>query len=68
MAMGGLVLSRQCNETIRIGDDIRVTVTAIRGDKVRLHILAPRTVSVHRQEVYDAIRREKAQREKGGNP
>ena len=53
-----LVLSRQRAETIMIGDDIEVTVVDIRGDKVRLGITAPREVSVHRKEVYDAIRRE----------
>jgi carbon storage regulator len=53
-----LVLSRQRSETIMIGDDIEVTVVDIRGDKVRLGITAPRQVSVHRKEVYDAIRRE----------
>jgi carbon storage regulator len=53
-----LVLSRQRDETIMIGDDIEVTVVDIRGDKVRLGITAPREVSVHRKEVYDAIRRE----------
>lgn len=53
-----LVLSRQCDESIMIGDDIEVTVVDIRGDKVRLGITAPREISVHRKEVYDAIRRE----------
>src|SRR3954470_20472390 len=53
-----LVLSRQRDETIMIGDDIEVTVVDIRGDKVRLGITAPREISVHRKEVYDAIRRE----------
>jgi carbon storage regulator len=53
-----LVLSRQRDETIMIGDDIEVTVVDIRGDKVRLGITAPKSVSVHRKEVYDAIRRE----------
>ena len=53
-----LVLSRQRDETIMIGDDIEVTVVDIRGDKVRLGINAPRQISVHRKEVYDAIRRE----------
>ena len=41
-----------------IGDDVEVTVVDIRGDKVRLGINAPRTVSVHRKEIYEAIRRE----------
>ena len=53
-----LVLSRQRDETIMIGDDIEVTVVDIRGDKVRLGINAPREISVHRKEVYDAIKRE----------
>src|SRR5438874_12828606 len=53
-----LVLSRQRDETIMIGDDIEVTVVDIRGDKVRLGITAPRAIAVHRKEVYDAIRRE----------
>jgi carbon storage regulator len=53
-----LVLSRQRDETIMIGDDIEVTVVDIRGDKVRLGINAPKQISVHRKEVYDAIRRE----------
>lgn len=53
-----LVLSRQRDETIMIGDDIEVTVVDIRGDKVRLGINAPKSVSVHRKEVYDAIRNE----------
>jgi carbon storage regulator len=53
-----LVLSRQRDETIMIGDDIEVTVVDIRGDKVRLGITAPKEISVHRKEVYDAIKRE----------
>ncbi|HEX8916703.1 MAG TPA: carbon storage regulator CsrA [Humisphaera sp.] len=53
-----LVLSRQRDETIKIGDDVEVTVVDIRGDKVRLGVTAPRAVSVHRKEVYEAIRRE----------
>lgn len=53
-----LVLSRQKDETIMIGDNIQITVVDIRGDKVRLGIVAPIEVSVHRKEVYDAIQRE----------
>ena len=52
-----LVLSRKINETIIINDNIVVTVVDIRGDKVRLGIEAPKDVPVHRQEVYDAIKR-----------
>ncbi len=54
-----LVLSRQRDETIMIGDDVEITIVDIRGDKVRLGITAPPHVPVHRKEVYDAIRREK---------
>lgn len=50
-----LVLSRKINESIIIQDDIVVTVIEIRGDKIRLGIEAPKNVTVHRQEVYDAI-------------
>jgi carbon storage regulator len=53
-----LVLSRQKDETIIIGDNIEITVVDIRGDKVRLGVSAPKEVSVHRKEVYEAIRRE----------
>jgi creatinine deaminase len=53
-----LVLSRQRDETIMIGDDVEITVVDIRGDKVRLGINAPRHVTVHRKEVYEAVRRE----------
>ena len=56
-----LVLSRQRDETIMIGDDIELTVVDIRGDKVRLGIKAPVCVAVHRKEVYDAIKRENEQ-------
>jgi carbon storage regulator len=53
-----LVLSRKKDEKIIIGDNITVMVIEIRGDKVRLGIEAPKEVTVHRQEVYDAIKRE----------
>lgn len=54
-----LVLSRKKDEVICIGDDIKLMVVDIQGDKVRLGIEAPRNVGVHRQEVYDAIKRER---------
>ena len=56
-----LVLSRQRDETIMIGDDVEITIVDIRGDKVRLGITAPRHIQVHRKEVYDAIKRENEQ-------
>ncbi len=53
-----LVLSRQRDESIIIGDNIVVTLVDIRGDKVRLGIQAPTEIPVHRREVYEAIQRE----------
>lgn len=56
-----LVLSRQKDQTIMIGDNIEITVVDIRGDKVRLGITAPSKIPVHRKEVYEAIQRENRQ-------
>ena len=56
-----LVLSRKKDEKIVIGDNITLMVIEIRGDKVRLGIDAPRDVAVHREEVYEAIKRETGQ-------
>jgi carbon storage regulator len=53
-----LVLSRQRDESLVIGDNIVVTVVDVRGDKVRLGVDAPGEVTVHRLEVYEAIQRE----------
>ena len=53
-----LVLSRHRDESIMIGDNVMVTIIDIRGDKVRLGISAPGDIPVHRQEVYEAIKRE----------
>ena len=53
-----LVLSRQRDESIMIGDNIVITIVDIRGDKVRLGINAPTEIPVHRQEIYEAIQRE----------
>ncbi|QGJ69881.1 Translational regulator CsrA [Planctomycetales bacterium 10988] len=53
-----LVLSRQRDESIMIGDQIVVTVVDVRGDKVRLGIKAPAKIPVHRNEIYEAIQRE----------
>ena len=55
-----LVLSRQKEESIMIGDNIEITIVDVRGDKVRLGINAPKEISVHRREIFDAIQKEKS--------
>jgi carbon storage regulator len=56
-----LVLSRQRDESIMIGDDVEIIIVDVRGDKVRLGITAPKDIPVHRREIYDAIKKEKAE-------
>jgi carbon storage regulator len=60
-----LILSRQKNETVMIGDSIEVMIVAIRGDKVRLGIRAPAEMPVHRREVYNAIHRDDSEAKHG---
>ncbi len=59
-----LVLSRRKDESIMIGDDIEIIIVDIRGQKVRLGITAPKTIPVHRREIYEAIQREKNEKKK----
>lgn len=54
-----MVLSRQRDESIMIGDDIEIIIVSARDDKVRLGITAPKGMPIHRREIYDAIQREK---------
>lgn len=56
-----LILTRRINETLCIGDEIRVTVLGIQGNQVRIGIDAPKEVPVHRQEVYERVQAEKNQ-------
>ena len=62
-----LVLSRQRDESIMVGDNVQITIVDIRGDKVRLGIVAPTEIPVHRKEVYDAIQRENRKAAGGSN-
>ncbi len=59
-----LVLSRKKDESIMIGHDVEITIVNVRGDKVRLAINAPRSISVHRKEIYEQIQKEKTAKEK----
>ena len=54
-----LVITRKPDESIMIGDEVEITLVAVRGDKVRLGITAPKSIAVHRKEVYETIQREK---------
>ncbi|NOX50703.1 MAG: carbon storage regulator CsrA [Gammaproteobacteria bacterium] len=53
-----LILTRKIGETITIGDDVTVTVLGVKGNQVRLGVGAPRTVAVHREEIYQRIQKE----------
>lgn len=60
-----LVLTRRCDETIMVGDDIEITIVDVRGAngnaKVRVGITAPKETTIHRKEVYDAIKKDNRQ-------
>ncbi len=60
-----LVLTRKVGEALRIGDDVQVTVLGIKGNQVRIGIDAPKNVPVHRQEVYERIKREEQEANTG---
>ena len=56
-----LILTRRVDETLMIGDNVTVTVLGVKGNQVRIGVNAPRDVAVHREEIYERIKREKAQ-------
>lgn len=62
-----LILTRRINETLNIGDDVQVTVLGIKGNQVRIGINAPRDVPVHREEIYQRIKREERNAASGGD-
>ena len=63
-----LVLTRRTNQSIKIGDDIEITVIEVRGDQVRLGITAPRDIAVHRKEIYLQIQQENVKAARGSTP
>jgi len=60
-----LILTRRINETLMVGDDVKVTVLGINGNQVRIGVQAPRHIPVHRQEIYEKIKKEELSDSRG---
>jgi carbon storage regulator len=63
-----LILTRRVGETVMIGDDVTITVLGVKGNQVRVGINAPKNVAVHREEIYERIKREQQQSGGGSQP
>ena len=61
-----LILTRRVGETLMIGDEVTVTVLGVKGNQVRIGVNAPRDVAVHREEIYERIKREHGSDDEGG--
>ena len=60
-----LILTRRVGETVMIGNDVTVTVLGVKGNQVRIGINAPKNVAVHREEIYERIKREQQAEHEG---
>ena len=58
-----LILTRRVGETVVIGDDVTVTVLGVKGNQVRVGVNAPREIAVHREEIFERIKREQSDQE-----
>jgi carbon storage regulator len=63
-----LILTRRVGETLMIGDEVTVTVLGVKGNQVRIGVRAPKTVSVHREEIYERIRAEQGGAQPDSDP
>ena len=61
-----LILTRRVGETLMVGDDVTVTVLGVKGNQVRIGVNAPKDVAVHREEIYDRIKKEGAEGSESG--
>ena len=62
-----LILTRRVGETLMVGDDVQVTVLGVKGNQVRIGVNAPKEVAVHREEIYERIKRERSGSDESGS-
>lgn len=63
-----LILTRRVGETVMIGNEVTVTVLGVKGNQVRIGVNAPKDVAVHREEIYERIKREEDQDGRSSGP